>query len=261
MKMTIYGIAATLLILLSGCQSDYLPPQHTDVLLDIRDNTKPMKTTGTIEVLLPGGPAHMTVNSSQTNGRNGKKAVKSITVTKRAFVSFEAFEATEKAEAKGTFTFSIMQNSILERAIEVNVMDVFIDPIEMNAWILGVVLSDTKPCGEPREHGDGCSGDHPEGTSCGGTEDGGHDEACLGEDHGGNPSGGGVNPTGKNCRIGQFLAINIHDGGTPAVKGDGIAWKWFSGLDTNLPDINSVDTWPHLCVKEIIAGNLDIHVK
>jgi len=39
------------------------------------------------------------------------------------------------------------------------------------------------------------------------------------------------NPTsGKNCRIGQILAVKIHDVDSPGMNEDGITWKWFDPM-------------------------------
>ena len=262
MKITIIGCAATLLFLLTGCQTDYFPPERSsNVFLDLRDNLKPLKTTGSIEVLLPGGSAGMSTNTTGSFGRFGKRpAAKPVTSTKRVFASFEAFEATEQAAAKGSFTYTVMKNGILERQIKADIFGVYIDPVEYRAWFLGLVVQDTKPCVEPGEHDENCDGDHPEGTSCDGEDDVGHDESCSGEDHEGGP-GGSTQISGKNCRMGQIIAVRLQDGGTPGTNGDDIAWKWFSALDASVPNIQSPDTWPHLCTKEILSGNLAVHVK
>lgn len=105
----------------------------------------------------------------------------------------------------------------------------------------------------------GCSG----GGDTGGCSDGagssgsgdGHDGACSG---GG--SGGGGQP-GRLSRVGQKVAVKLHDGGTPAVAGDGIHWKWFDPNSTALPDMNDIESqkWRCLCKKTIIGGNLVVH--
>ena len=118
-------------------------------------------------------------------------------------------------------------------------------------------------------HDAGCS--HDTGTD-GGTDDGTHDDGgCSGsdsgtDDHGGSggsgtPGGGDKgNPmSGKNCRLGQIIAVKCHDGGTPGVNGDGITWKWFSPEGLFVPSMDNMAAWPHLCKKTIIGGNLVIH--
>lgn len=112
----------------------------------------------------------------------------------------------------------------------------------------------------------GCSGsdgtDHSDG-GCSNPDhsDGSHtDGGCSGSDHSGGGSGDtGGNVKGKHCRIGQIIAVKCHDGSTPGTNGDGITWKWFSA--DNAPDITDPGSWPHLCKKSILEGNIKIHVK
>ena len=121
------------------------------------------------------------------------------------------------------------------------------------------------------EHEDGgCSGgsdmhDGGSGTSGGGCSGTEHADGCSGN-HGDEESGGmqddnnmGNPLKGKNCRIGQVIAIKCHDSGTPGVEGDGITWKWFSSSGPFVPAISNRSEWPHLCKKTIIEGNLLIH--
>ena len=116
------------------------------------------------------------------------------------------------------------------------------------------------------DHTDGgCSStDHTDG----GCTDTDHtDGGCSGSDHTGGSSGdhgsggdsGMGNPLkGKNCRVGQIIAVKCHDGGTPAINGDGITWKWFSAEGSFLPSIFNTSDWPHLCKKTILEGNIRI---
>lgn len=103
----------------------------------------------------------------------------------------------------------------------------------------------------------GCSGSngttHTDG-GCTGSDGTSHDGGCAG---GG--GGGGIHVSGSGSRVGQVLVIKMHDGGTPGAAGDGITWKWFAGEDPALPRITDLASWPHLCKKTILAGNLMIH--
>ena len=115
----------------------------------------------------------------------------------------------------------------------------------------------------------GCSGSdgttHTDG-GCSGSDGGTHDDGgCAGGGSGG--SGGHV--SGSGSRVGQFLAIKMHDVDTPAVDGDGITWKWFAaGTAPQILDVAGVYPdgyadeykWPHLCKKTILGGNLMIHL-
>ena len=64
---------------------------------------------------------------------------------------------------------------------------------------------------------------------------------------------------GKNCRIGQVIAVKCHDSATPATDGDGITWKWFSLTGSFVPDIDNRGEWPHLCKKTVLEGNIKVH--
>jgi len=133
-------------------------------------------------------------------------------------------------------------------------------------------------CGEETDgHDGGCSdsGSDEGGCSVGGTEeggcaDGGTDEGgCSGSGsgEGGSGSSGGSgsmggsmgNPlSGKNCRLGQIIAVKVHDVGSPGLN-DGLTWKWFSPAGAFVPSIENKDLWPHLCKKIIVGGNIVVH--
>jgi len=67
--------------------------------------------------------------------------------------------------------------------------------------------------------------------------------------------------SGKNCRLGQIIALKVHDVGTPGRNGDGITWKWFSPEAMNVMSTDNIESWPHLCKKTIIGGNIVVHTK
>ena len=114
-------------------------------------------------------------------------------------------------------------------------------------------------------HDEGCTHDDTGGDDGTTHDDGGCSGEDTGVDHeggmGGAPGGDDKgNPmSGKNCRIGQIIALKVHDGGTPGVNGDGITWKWFSPEGLFVPTIENIALWPHLCKKEIIGGNIVVH--
>lgn len=103
----------------------------------------------------------------------------------------------------------------------------------------------------------GCSDEHTDEGGCSGSDSGS-------DDHGGSPGGspGGAdkgNPmSGKNCRIGQIIALKTHDGGLPSRSDDGITWKWFPNTEF-VNGVGETAAWPHLCKKDIIGGNIVIH--
>ncbi len=95
----------------------------------------------------------------------------------------------------------------------------------------------------------GCS--HDDGTT---HDDGG----CGGESgsSGGSQGGSDKGGKGKECRVGQYVIVKIHDKGSPGTE-DGIAWKWYESLDGFVIE----DEPKKLCKKTILGGNLAAHQK
>jgi len=189
----------------------------------------------------------------------------------------------------GSFTFRVVNaDGTVHREIQVvltwaGLEDQATNPGEIR--FLGVVVADTKPCGgsghEGGTEGGGCSGGedeggctHDDGGGCSGGEDEGgctHDDGggCSGgggsggPGEPGEPGGGGGGVNGSDCRIGQVVVGWAKDGGTPAVNGDRISWKWFAPDAPKVLQIqeaiasDQVIPWPcKLCEKEILGGNL-----
>jgi len=233
-------------LLLVGCTGDLFETTFPDDELIQRD-PQFHKVTGSVEIAWKGN-----------GGGQGE-----MTEDPRIFVDISAFEAIPGKPAKGDLKIETWRESVLHRQIEANVIDVFVAPSQAKAWFITEVVSDTKACAE---HGGTGSGtheeggcDHDEGGGCeheDGQDEGGHDDNCPGHESG---SGGNGGLSGSQCRIGQFMAVKVHDVTTPATDGDGLAWKWFAPDDIGLLDISDVDSWPHLCRKTILAGNLVVH--
>ncbi|HYX08920.1 MAG TPA: hypothetical protein VE912_19455 [Bacteroidales bacterium] len=218
--------------------------------------------TGSVEVLWKGGG----------KGKDMGNQPDSI----RAFFEFNAHEGNSHNAAKGNIYFRVTNPDLTpHREIMAEITGVQI--IGEKAWFVAVVVSDSKGCGgnDQGGHESGCSGsDNHEGgmdgvdPHDGGCTDSGSDEGgCSdGEEHdseegGGSPGGDMGNPaSGKNCRIGQVIAVKVHDAGTPGIY-DGITWKWFNPDASLIPSIDNIDNWPHLCKKTIIGGNLVVHNK
>jgi len=66
---------------------------------------------------------------------------------------------------------------------------------------------------------------------------------------------------GNQSRVGQTLGVKVYDGGTPGTSGDAIGWKWYSANNPNTPSLDNHGEWAEMCLKEIIAGNLVVHLK
>lgn len=181
----------------------------------------------------------------------------------------------------GNFTYRVVNvDGTVHREIGVTLFWVGLEDQVTNPGevrFLGVVTSDTKPCGGSGHGEEGCGDDeggcsHDDEGGCT-DEEGGcshDDEGTTHDDGGGCPgggdheSGGQGNPVnGSDCRIGQVVVGWALDGGTPALAGDRISWKWMA---PDAPKVLAIQAaidagqpipWPcKLCEKEILGGNL-----
>lgn len=123
--------------------------------------------------------------------------------------------------------------------------------------------SDGSTCTDGHTDEGGCTDDHSDGSTC--TDEHTDEGGCSGSDMGneggmdqGSTGGTGMgNPlSGKNCRIGQFILVKVHDLSTPGALEDGLAWKWFAPETTFDLSIEP----KKLCKKTIIEGNVFIHI-
>lgn len=98
------------------------------------------------------------------------------------------------------------------------------------------------------DSGGGC--DHDDSGSDTGLD---HDDTSHDTGSGGKPDDKGGK--GKQCRVGQYVVVKMHDKGSPGTA-DGITWKWFESLNGF-----SIESEPHkLCKKTILSGNLVVHI-
>jgi len=79
---------------------------------------------------------------------------------------------------------------------------------------------------------------------------------------------------GKESRVGQVVVVKVHDRSSPGdpadedTPGDGITWKWYlldswawkTAEEQGEPLLGVIEEWPHLCKKEIIGGNVVVHM-
>jgi hypothetical protein len=234
-----------------------------------------IRFAGTVDLIWPGG--------------KGMNAPDDDRYAQASLVAFHAVEAG--TPGPGNFAYRVIaQDGSLHREIEVQITWAHVDADADTVRFLGEVISDTKPCGGSAHGGGGCSHDdghddggcshddghddggcsHDDGHDDGGcSHDDGHDDGgCSGGDHGepGGPGGSGGHVNGSDCRIGQVVIGWALDGGTPAIAGDRISWKWFAPDAPKVLQIEAAiagDTeipWPcKLCEKEITGGNLKLH--
>lgn len=238
-----------------------------------------LRATGSIQILWEGG------------GQNKETEV--LPDLKPAFFNFDAHEGVSSMHAKGEISYQVLNEDLtVHREIKANVQDVLVDADLKKAWIIASVYYDSKSEDDDHcDHGDdGCTHDDEEGCSheddegcthddeessnhddgggcdggCTHDDEGGCDGGCSHDDdescEGGN-NGGSGKLSGKNSRVGQLIAVKVHDGGTPGARNDGITWRWYSTSGVFIPSIENYLDWPHLCKKTIIEGNLVVHTK
>lgn len=232
-------------VLWMGCEKDALYPidpiQKANVEIETKVKIKSLKATGEIDV--------------EYYNKSGDETLSEM---KYATVAFNAHEAAKKNSAKGDITIMMTKpNGMISREIKAEVFAVMVDPETTEARFLALVTSDVK--NDDSEHNDG---DHEDGDH----EDGDHEDGdSSGSDHddseheGGSDSG--HNNDGRNSRIGQTIAVKVFDGGTPGVNGDSIHWKWYGPNHQQLPDIQDNTGWEKDGQKNIVAGNLVVHIK
>lgn len=263
-----YVILLILLMTIGSCENMTVEPDHlksetlsSDLSNMNKSNAINLQATGGVEIVWTA------------KGNNPFSLQK-------ALFEFNANAPFKDKPAKGEVALTIIDSlQNIHREIHAEVFDCYVDPLQSKAWFVAVVVSDSKECstdpegnhgepgeGEEVEHDGGCSHDDTleEGGGCGeddsSTE---HGDGCsdLGEEHDG--SEGGMGPgnalSGKNCRIGQLIAIKVHDNGTPGINGDGLTWKWFSSDGQFASGVGNTEEWPHLCKKTIVGGNIVVH--
>ena len=261
MKSLFFTLGISLSLLMVSCN---IPTEPDEKEVTGYLYKKHKKATGTVEVM----KVHN--NGNQNND-------------KIMIADFNAHEEHNNQAAHGTFLFSVLNiDSSPHRDITIDIDWVQVDGNTNKAWFKGVVTADTKGCAGngSGSHEDGCegggcsgdeNGDHTEGCT---GHDSGHDSGCSGDDgethddgcegsggQGGQGGNGGGGANGQNCRVGQILAVKVHDVSTPGTNGDGITWKWFDPEDTRVVNLENTDvtSWPHLCKKTILSGNLIVH--
>jgi len=283
-NLKLFLATCLMLILTYSCDEEQIIPGTgiTDEILsmDARKGASvkqnPLKVTGSVELIWKG---------KDKGSDSGNKPEELL-----AFLDLSAFEGTGNKDPKGDIVYTVLETDLsLHREIKADVLDVLIDPDLKKGWVIALVTSDSKGCSgdghtghddscggsgdDHSSHDGGCSHDdgdasHDDGGCSHDDGDASHDEGgCSGsdsdsQDHGGSPGGEDKgNPmSGKNCRIGQIIALKMHDGGTPGISNDGITWKWFDPQSPYAPGIDNISDWPHLCKKTITGGNIVIHL-
>jgi len=256
--------------------SDYLS------YMNLKGDKKLPMATGSVEFLWKGGDKGKDMGNKPEN--------------LLAFFSFNAHEGSSAKAPKGEIIY-LVTNPDLTPHREIRAVITGVEIVGTFGYFVGMVISDTKGCigngdgghdsgcsdegggcgDETDGHDGGCSeggtdegGCSDGGTDEGGCSDGGSDEGgCsdggTGEEGNGSETGSGSpggsmgNPlSGKNCRLGQIIAVKVHDLGSPGIQ-DGLTWKWFDPEADFVPEAENFNAWPHLCKKIIVGGNIVVH--
>lgn len=293
-----FSAICLILIITSGCEEDRLIPGSglTDEIFNVdakkgaKAHQKILKVTGSVELTWKGG------SKGSDKGNKPEDLLTFLDLNAHEGTD----QKDPKGEIVYTVleTDYSLHREIVAEVLDVKIA---LDDDKKRAWVIARVISDSKGCagdgnsghddscgGASDDHSShdggcshddsdegGCSDDHTDEGGCsddhtdeGGCTDDHTDEGgCSGSDsgsdaHGGSPGGGDKgNPmSGKNCRLGQIIVLKTHDGGSPGMSRDGITWKWFP--NTQFADgIGNTSNWPHLCKKEIIGGNIVVHLR
>ena len=249
-----------------GCDDEVLLPSTDDmqsqVALKNNDKTKASIVTGDVNVEFYANK-HGNHETSITENDGLEEELK------YAQVVFNAHEPSKNKDAMGTLEI-IMKDpeGLIKRSFLANVFAVLVYPDDNEARFLAKVISDIKTDHSGEEHDDEGTdgGNHTGGNSSGGNHtdgdhtdgdhtDGDHTDGGPGEE--GNSGG----THGNQSRVDQIIAVSAYDGGSPGTNGDVIHWRWFGGNNPNTPAIDGQSGWGNLCDKEIVGGNLVVHVK
>lgn len=252
------------LLILVGCDQDALLPsssisQGESSIAKTKDKVDSFKATGGVEVTFisnPGGHENGNGNISKAGSR------------KFASVDFNAHEGDLKKEAKGNIEITMKnKEGVVKRVFVADVYEVKVDPSSKEARFLALVISDIRSDEGHSEHEDTGEEHTGQGSMNGGENGGNHtdgDHSEGDETHDDSNHGGGCGSDdeehGNKSRVGQTLGVKVFDGGTPGTSGDTIGWKWFSANNPNTPSLDSHGEWAEMCLKEILAGNLVVHL-
>lgn len=250
--------AGALLLVFASCGQ--LQPSRQQIDAAVRGLGPVPKATGGLDIQWLGGKGKEVAPGEE----------------KLAAVDFAWFEGRGETPAKGYFHY-VVHNSdgTLHREITAEVTDdaktgVLVDEATATAYFVGVVTSDSKKTasgegamGSGAEDEGGCGEATDEGTCTGGGE---NETGCSGD--GTEPDKQDPpHPPGSGTRLGEYIAAKVQDVATPGAGQDTISWNWFyanpdpkehpNALEP--PAIDPQTSWPALCTKTILGGNLVVH--
>ena len=251
------------MLMLLGCDDDALMPTSVDG----QDAMSSSKNQDKVDSFKSTGDVEVTFISNPGGGEKGNENISKEGTQKFANVVFNAHEGDLKKEAKGNIEITMKnKEGIVKRTIVADVYEVKIDPLTKEARFLAEVISDVRSDEGDTGHED--SGEEHTGQgSMNGQNGGSHTDDSHSdgdETHDDSSHGGGSNSDnsahGNQSRVGQTLGVKVYDGGSPGTNGDTIGWKWYAGNNPNTPSLENHSEWEEMCLKEIVAGNLVVHL-
>lgn len=258
MKTILKNILFILSLILVGCNEDALMPADAELLSpeSSKNTEKSLKTTGDVIVTYIANQGAHNDNNEKGNDASEEKI-------RFAQVIFNAHEASKNNAAKGELTIIIKnKKGVIKREFKASVYDVAVEPLDQNAWFLATIESDIRSDeGHSGEDGHDDSADSGKGQGNGQSNDENHDS----DEHDDDSHEGGCNSDdadhGNKSRVGDAIEVRVHDGGSPGTNGDLIKWKWHVSNTSHETSENDHTNGEEKCNKEIIEGNLVVHLK
>lgn len=246
------GMALAVAILVGGCTPEQSLGSGPQFARGNRTGV-PGQAIGEVEIVWPGGKGRDIAPGEE------KLAFADIMIVDNTTLDDDLGEPQLPGQfPHGKFVYRVLNaDGTLHREIVAAITGAVFDYDLQKVYALGEVVSDEKLC----SGSGGCDG-HDGGD--------GSDGGCSG---GGGHSGGGSVP-GKESRVGQVVVVKVHDRSSPGdpadedTPGDGITWKWYlldswawkTAEEQGEPLLGVIEEWPHLCKKEIIGGNVVVHM-
>ena len=251
------------MVILLGCDADALMPTSADG----QDAMSSSKNGDKVDSFKATGDVEVTYVSNPGGNENGNENISKEGKERFANVVFNAHEGDLKKEAKGSVEITMKnKEGNVKRTFVADVYEVKVDPLTQEARFLAEVISDIRSDEGDSGHED--SGEEHTGQgSMNGQNGGNHTDGDHSEgddNHDDSDHGGGCNSDdevhGNQSRVGQTLGVKVSDGGSPGISGDTIGWKWYAGNNPNTPSLEDHGEWAEMCLKDIIAGNLVVHL-
>jgi len=265
MKSIKYILSFIFIFIVFGCDEDVLLPssfekENSSVNSRSNDKVKLLKATGDIYVTFFSNPA----GNGSGNSNMSQEGTQQF-----ANVLFDAHEGDLQKPVKGNLEISILdEEDVIKRKFEAEVYDVKVDALTKEAYFLARVTSDYRSDEGHSDHEDSAGNHTGLGGITGNTNGGNHSNSNHSEEddsHDSSDHGNGGNSDdeihGSKSRIGHTIGVKVYDGGSPGTNGDKIGWKWYGENNPNTPASDVYPQWEQIHLKEILEGNLVVHLK